>query len=312
MPRLASIVVGVDFSPGSTSALREALRLAGRDGASLHAVHFLDTVAVVATESALSDFQRDIRAGLVAGAKRRWTEFRAAVPEAASLEIEVTIDNALRAMTRSLLAAKADLLVVGACGAGETAGGPGTFAAACVRTAPSPVLLVPPRRIGPFRRVLACVDFSETARAALVAAADLARADGASLDVLHVFPAPWVPLHERAPSPAETPQFRRQFTDALRRRLETTVAETLGSERAARATLHLVDSQRPGRAIADHAASTGADLLAIGTRGESTLRDLLLGSTAERVLRDCVGHDRDIAILAVKPRSFASSIADPA
>lgn len=308
MPRLASIVVGVDFSPGSTSALREALRLAARDGAALRAVHFLDTVAAVAAESTLSDFQRDIRAGLVAEAKRGWNAFRAAIPEAASLELEVEVDNALRAMARRVLAAKADLLVLGACGAGETAGGPGTFAAACVRMAPSAVLLVPARRAGPYRRILACVDFSETARAALVAAADLAQADGAALDVLHVFPAPWVLLHERAPSPAETPQFRRQFTDTLRRRLETTVAEALGAERAARATLHLVESHRPGRAIAEQAAATGADLLAIGTRGESNLRDLIIGSTAERVLRDCVGHDRDVAILAVKPRAFSSPI----
>jgi nucleotide-binding universal stress UspA family protein len=117
-----------------------------------------------------------------------------------------------------------------------------------------------------------------------------------------------VPLHDRAPSPAETPHFRRQFLDALTRRLEATVAETLGPDRAARATLHLVDSHRPGQAIARHADARGADLIAIGTRGETSLRDLLLGGTTERVLRDCVGHDRAIAILAVKPRAFASPI----
>ena len=47
----------------------------------------------------------------------------------------------------------------------------------------------------------------------------------------------------------------------------------------------------------DVAALVNADLVAVGTRGQSNLRDVVLGSTAEKILRDSV-----CAVLAAKPR----------
>jgi nucleotide-binding universal stress UspA family protein len=41
----------------------------------------------------------------------------------------------------------------------------------------------------------------------------------------------------------------------------------------------------------------GADLIAIGTRGRTNLRDVVLGSTAEKLLRDS-----PCAVWASKPR----------
>ena len=49
--------------------------------------------------------------------------------------------------------------------------------------------------------------------------------------------------------------------------------------------------------VLEFAALVNADLVAVGTRGRSNLRDLVLGSTAEKVLRDSV-----CAVLAAKPR----------
>ena len=40
----------------------------------------------------------------------------------------------------------------------------------------------------------------------------------------------------------------------------------------------------PAHAIAEEAEKRGADLIAMGTRGRSGLRHLLMGSTAERVV----------------------------
>jgi len=49
--------------------------------------------------------------------------------------------------------------------------------------------------------------------------------------------------------------------------------------------------------VLEFAALVNADLVAVGTRGRSNLRDVVLGSTAEKILRDSV-----CAVLAVKPR----------
>ena len=49
-------------------------------------------------------------------------------------------------------------------------------------------------------------------------------------------------------------------------------------------------------AFADYAAKAGADLIVLGTRGKTNLRDILLGSTAERVLAES-----RCSVLAVKP-----------
>jgi nucleotide-binding universal stress UspA family protein len=50
------------------------------------------------------------------------------------------------------------------------------------------------------------------------------------------------------------------------------------------------------RGIVEYATSTNADLVVIGTHGKSNLRYLLLGSTAERVLRHT-----GCSVLAVRP-----------
>jgi hypothetical protein len=52
-----------------------------------------------------------------------------------------------------------------------------------------------------------------------------------------------------------------------------------------------------------YAQGVGADLIVLGTRGRTNLRDLLLGSTAEKVLRDSV-----CSVLAVHPEGFSHPI----
>lgn len=49
--------------------------------------------------------------------------------------------------------------------------------------------------------------------------------------------------------------------------------------------------------LLEFCAVVNADLLSIGTRGRTNLRDVVLGSTAEKVVRDSV-----CAVWASKPR----------
>ncbi len=59
MSRLQSIVVGVDFTPCSATALKQAIRIAERNQAALQVVHIIETLVVMDLEEALTPFQTD-------------------------------------------------------------------------------------------------------------------------------------------------------------------------------------------------------------------------------------------------------------
>jgi nucleotide-binding universal stress UspA family protein len=301
-----SIVLGVDFTPCSAAALRQAIRIAEGSRARLEVVHVLETLVVTDLEEALAPHQQgDLRAGLVNDARKAWRDFTAGVEGASALELQIEIDTPTGAVLRRVKASRADLLVLGTHGTSRLDRGAGTLATACVRHAEASVLLVREQHGQPFRSVVACVDFSPTSRRALEAAVRMALLDRATLHVLHVFDAPWHRLHYRAPTPQAAPDYQKQYRDALQRSLESFSAPLLGETGRLDVRHELFDYQGHGAGITEFVTSVGGDLVVLGTRGRTNLRDLLLGSTAERVLRDA-----PCSILAVRPEGFGSSAED--
>ncbi len=296
-----SLVVGVDFTPCSASALRQAIRIAERNQATLHVVHVIEVLVVMDLEEALSPFQADVRAGLVEDAGRGWQEFTADAPGASGLELAVEIDNPVLAILRRVQEHSADLLILGTHGTSPPDRGAGTLATACVRKAMANVLLVKDPHTGPFRSIVACIDFSATSRKALEQAVRMAAHDGAILHVLHVFNAPWHRLHYRAPTPQASPDYQKQYRDGLRRRLEAFCEPFHGAMAQLRTGYAVFDFPGHGGGITEFVKQVDGDLVVLGTRGRTNLRDLLLGTTAERVVRDA-----SCSILAVKPRPAPS------
>jgi universal stress protein E len=120
---------------------------------------------------------------------------------------------------------------------------------------------------------------------------------------VHVFDAPWKHLHYKSATAEASPQFQKQFTDALRRRLEA-FAQPVREQHASlklHCAVHDATSDLSG--ITHFARSMNADLVALGTRGRTNLRDILLGSTAERVL-----SESRCSVLAVKPSGFTHEV----
>jgi nucleotide-binding universal stress UspA family protein len=294
-----SIVVGVDFTPCSTVALTQAMRIAERSRATVQAVHVIEALVVMDLEEALSPHQADVREGLVRDAREAWHGLTGDVPGASALELEVEIGSPLAAILRRVRERSADLLVLGTHGTSPPDRGAGTLATACVRKASASVLLIRDQHLGPFGSVVACVDFSATSRRALEQAVRMAAHDGAALHVLHVFHAPWHRLHYRAPTPQVSPDYQKQYRDGLRRRLQA-FCEPFLPEMAKLATHYeLFDYPGHGAGISEFVRQLDGALVVLGTRGRTNLRDLLLGSTAERVVRDA-----PCSILAVKPEGF--------
>jgi len=107
-----------------------------------------------------------------------------------------------------------------------------------------------------------------------------------------VFDPRWRRVHYRALTPEASPDFQKQYTDALQGRLGGFVDQHKGSN--LRSVVFPWSSY--GQGIAQYAKEVKADLVILGTRGHTSLRYVLLGSTAERLLREL-----PCSVLTVRP-----------
>ncbi|MCC6952254.1 MAG: universal stress protein [Phycisphaerales bacterium] len=306
----ASVLAATDFSPCSLVALREAARIAAWSDAKVAAVHVVDTAVVIEIEAALSPLQESISTAMVRDAEQAWAGFSADLtgPGGRPFPLHVSINNRLVGILRAAREHKADLLVLGAAGDHGADVGIGSVARACVRKSMTDVLVVRDSRSGspgsPFRCIVAAVDFSATSLCALQRAAQYAARDGSMLHVLHVFSAPWHGVHYRSPTPLAQPHQQQQYRDSLQRRLRDFAAHVLSAHPGLRSSLTVFDHAGHRSGIVEFACSVSADLIVLGTRGRTNLRDVLLGSTAEKALRDTL-----CSVLAVKPEGFTHPLA---
>lgn len=296
MRSIHTILAGIDFSPCSAAALREAVRLARLHNGQVHAVHIVDLQIALEMQAALTQLQEAIRDGLIADARQAWKEFLVKVPDAAGLEIEVSVDHRVYGLLKKARDIAADLIVLGAYGKQRPDTGAGTLATEAVRMAGCDVLLVRDTHQGPFSSIVAGVDFSDTSRRALERAAQIAAHDRGTLYVVHVFTPPWDRYHYRAPTPQADPHFMARYKSLLNQRLQEFVKPVAETMHDVSITCELSEAGGHRSGIVEYAERVGADLICLGTRGQSNLRDFFLGSTAEKALL----HSK-CSVFAVKP-----------
>jgi nucleotide-binding universal stress UspA family protein len=134
-----------------------------------------------------------------------------------------------------------------------------------------------------YRRILAAVDGSDAGAAGLREALRLAKSEAADLCIVHVVNAApgYTPL--AGPPPPNLPHL---MVDAGKRLLEEAKEEA--EKAGVRADAVLVEHEDRGAAggILSQAGKLGADLLVLGTHGRRGLTRALLGSDAERVVRE--------------------------
>jgi len=146
---------------------------------------------------------------------------------------------------------------------------------------------------GGYRRVLVPTDFSPDADLALAWARVIVEKTGGKLIVQHSYDMPALMTGGAALARA-----------SIQKSLETSAHERL---EALRATLSGCDVEtsvshgRPDAAILEAAESAKADLIVMGTRGRTGLAHIVMGSTAERVLRR--SH---VPVVTLKTRPDAS------
>ncbi|MDH3998310.1 MAG: universal stress protein, partial [Desulfuromonadales bacterium] len=130
------------------------------------------------------------------------------------------------------------------------------------------------------KNILLATDFSEASDDAATHAMTLAQLTGAHLHVLHVISE--LEEHQRVMVPREAFQTLQQEIEIQTiKELERFCA---GKADCVSSTSHAVIG-KPYRAIVDTAEKIGVDMIVMGTHGRTGVEHVLVGSTAERVVR---------------------------
>ena len=279
--KIEHIVVPVDFSECSQAALRRACVLGEHFGAKLHLLHAIPPIPYPAPvefgvpTTVYEDVERAAAAKL-----EEWAD------EAAASGLAVTRQTTQRRPIDSICDPErvwgGTIIVMGSHGhRGLKHLFLGSIAEATLRSAPCPTLVVketPDEAGRPIRRILVCTDFSEHAEHATDLAIALAASLGAELHLAHAIQ-PIVPLYAELPPPQA---FMDEVRDAANKKLDAARDRVTGA--GLDGTVNLLEGDVPS-AMLRLTERHPLDLVVTGTRGNTGLKHVALGSVAERVTR---------------------------
>jgi nucleotide-binding universal stress UspA family protein len=216
------------------------------------ATHYHSSIAAL---HVVDPFGLSNDAGLIDTQRRRIERaFEPAIAVGIQVDITVEVGSAARAIIERARRLPADLIVMGTHGAsGFEHLVLGSVTEKVLRTATCPVMTVPPRQRAtsrlPFKHLLCAVDFSDASLAAVRWSLSLARESNSALTPLHV-------LESLLPDTTNASQWR-----------------------------VCVRHGKPHVQILEAAATEPSDLIVIGVRGRNPIDMMLLGSTANQVVR---------------------------
>lgn len=289
MLSIQRILFPTDFSDGAARAFPQAAALAEWHDAELHIVH-------VGGET--TDDQESLPVGMET--LESWLT-QPGSDQTPSLEAITIVQKEIEAaspaeqLVEYVASREIDLVVMGTHGRrGVRRMLLGSVTEEVVRKAPCPVLTVtaetdvPPRRA--VRRILVPVDFSDASDVAVQHAKEIALTYGAELDLLHV-------VEEVAYPSAyglEPPLFP---TDEIVGRVEKTLGDMAREDIGYEHVQISVQVGYPPMTILDYVRENEVDLLVIATHGRTGIDRLLMGSVAERILRES-----PVPVFLVKPQ----------
>ncbi len=274
MSLYSRITVATDFSEQAKHALAAAASLARRTGARLDVVHILATGHTLALHADHEDTAADeLRQFLAA----------AGVDDVLDQRIIKKAATADQGILREAGDLGAELICIGTQGrTGLTYALLGSVASRVVQNANVPVLTVREKAdLKSVERVLCAIDLSDLSARCVDEATALANLYDAEVVVGHVIaPSPSTSIYGM-PSPIGA-QYEQDLRGAAEEVLGTFVTRATDAGAKARPE---VDVGLPSATLVEMANRIDADLIVMATRGLSGLDHVLLGSTAERVVR---------------------------
>lgn len=274
MTAIKNVLAATDLSEHSRVAINRAALICQEHGAHLELLHVIEELPPTDLLSP-DQCQKIARQHLQ-------DEVERAVPQSIDCRCQVEMGKAFVSVIHSARRLMADLIIIGVHRSPSFRDHfLGTTAEKLIRKSPPPVLIVkqPPQTT--YRRVLVPTDFSESSVRALASA--LILAPQASIELLHVY-SYWGEgrLNMAAYSKDVLEQYRREAKNIAKASMDKMLQEN-GIE-GHRVKQHL----RQGHAasvIVKFAKELQVDLVVMGTTGRSELRQVLLGSVTEHVLR---------------------------
>lgn len=293
MTRFRKILCPVDFFPGSLHALDYALNLAKNYKANVFALHVIEPVIPTIYEPAFS--VPDLTSALEKESKRLLKELGGKATEAGvPLKTEVRLGDITAEIRQTIERTKADLVVVGTHGSkGFQRWLLGSVTEKLMRHCPVPLLVIASRKkvhAIPFAlgSILVTTDFSDGTADALKYAYSIAEECHAKIDLLHVVDEHMV----EGPS-----EIRESLIDGVRKKLDRLVP---ASAKPWCETNTTVATGTPYQVILKTAKKDKVGLLVMNVHGKGMLDRLLVGSTAERVVRGA-----ECPVLLIPPKASA-------
>jgi universal stress protein A len=136
-----------------------------------------------------------------------------------------------------------------------------------------------------FKRILCAVDFSPDSLAAFHVAVETARLYSASLHIFHVIEA----------QPAVPPQVEIRIVEEANAAMEKLVASAESSLDGLAFTTEVTSGQAFVE-IVERAREWRADLIVLGSKGITSLEEIIIGGTAENVMKEA-----PCSVLVVRP-----------
>ena len=285
---IRKILVATDFSQSAETALATAVTLARPLGASLHLFHAIPlpmqpmppAEAVMMPAAYWEQTRRDVNSRL----DRIKAEVAA---KGLTCTAESLEDMPGFGISRAAKRTGSDLIVMGSRGlTGLKHVVLGSVAERTARTAECPVLTVKHDSGQSFalRKILVPMDFSPAALAALDLVKSLRKALGPlHLILVHAY---FIPVELEQYLAKDGDDLRARITRGVTRELEDLLA---GLEKEDISSEYVASQGHPDQVITAVARDKHVDLIAMGTHGRRGLPHLLLGSTAERVVRSADG-----------------------
>lgn len=131
------------------------------------------------------------------------------------------------------------------------------------------------------KNILVATDFSEPSANALAYGRDLARAYNATLHVLHVTED--VLMRYSPEVGFAVPELQKDLEQAARRELDAII--TADDVRTLRVVPAIETATSAANGITSYATAQQIDLIIVGTHGRGAVKQFLMGSVAERVVR---------------------------
>lgn len=283
--KFTKIVVPTDFSETAETAINMASEIAAWYRAQLDVVNVVDATVYAYAGYPFAALSNE----LTTGAEEALRKLKLP-PAAKGLTVNRYVLSGTPAAEINAHAArhKADLIVMGTHGYGTVARFfLGSVADKVLHTAECPVLITkapkgkvkhPKKKQKAISRVLFPTDFSETANRALKRAVALVEDFDAELFVLHVVDDTLISTHVQTERALILKELRSHALEEMKKGLPVHLLENFD-------TVGAVKRGEPGKAIAAYAETHACDLIVMGSHGRTGVKRALLGSVADKVVR---------------------------